>query len=354
MERDARRRCERSRNAPARARRCAQHARSPHHDHRRQPYRVWLAEQAGHQRGARRAAGRRRDQAGQAQLRMARGREVPGARRRVRATSTRASASAARMHSEAWEKQLAAVQGQVSARLADEIDRRCSIARIPTAGTRKSRSSPPDRERRVAAATHRRRCSTRSRRIIPWVLGGSADLAPSTKTRLTFEGAGDFEPENRAGRNFHFGIREHAMGAIAQRHGAVQAASLRQRIFDFQRLYARPAIRLAAIMELPSILHLHARLDRRGRRRADASADRTSDRRCARSRDSSRCVRVTPTKWPRPGASIMPMKHQPVCLILSRQNMPTLDRTKYARGRGSCARAPTCWPTRRAASRRSS
>src|SRR6185369_14514188 len=48
---------------------------------------------------------------------------------------------------------------------------------------------------------------------IPWLIGGSADLAPSTKTRLTFEGAGDFTAENRSGRNFHFGVREHAMGA---------------------------------------------------------------------------------------------------------------------------------------------
>src|SRR4030067_346183 len=49
---------------------------------------------------------------------------------------------------------------------------------------------------------------------VPWLIGGSADLAPSTKTRLTFEGAGDFSAEDRAGRNLHFGIREHAMGAI--------------------------------------------------------------------------------------------------------------------------------------------
>src|SRR5262249_17225240 len=51
-------------------------------------------------------------------------------------------------------------------------------------------------------------------RHVPWLVGGSADLAPSCKTRLTFEGAGDFSVENRGGRNLHFGVREHAMGAI--------------------------------------------------------------------------------------------------------------------------------------------
>ena len=61
-------------------------------------------------------------------------------------------------------------------------------------------------------------------RNVPWLIGGAADLAPSTKTRLTFDGAGDFEADDHGGRNLHFGIREHAMGAIAERHVAVEGA----------------------------------------------------------------------------------------------------------------------------------
>ena len=57
---------------------------------------------------------------------------------------------------------------------------------------------------------------------VPWLIGGSSDLAPSNKSRLTFEGAGDFQPDNRAGRNLHFGVREHAAGAVSERVGAQQ------------------------------------------------------------------------------------------------------------------------------------
>ena len=74
---------------------------------------------------------------------------------------------------------------------------------------------------------------------IPWLMGGSADLAPSTKTRLTFEGAGDFSAANRGGRNFHFGIREHAMGAILNGLSLTKIRALRLGLSDFQRLYAR-------------------------------------------------------------------------------------------------------------------
>ena len=64
---------------------------------------------------------------------------------------------------------------------------------------------------------------------VPWLIGGAADLAPSTKTRLTFDGAGDFEAGSYAGRNFHFGIREHAMGAILNGMSTGQGAAVRRR-----------------------------------------------------------------------------------------------------------------------------
>ena len=73
---------------------------------------------------------------------------------------------------------------------------------------------------------------------IPWLLGGSADLGSSNKTLLTFEGAGDFEPDNRGGKNLHFGIREHAMAAAVNGLVAVEASRLRRHVLHLQRLCA--------------------------------------------------------------------------------------------------------------------
>jgi len=87
---------------------------------------------------------------------------------------------------------------------------------------------------------------------IPWLLGGSADLGPSNKTTLTFEGAGDFEPDNRAGKNLHFGIREHAMAATVNGMSLSKLRPYGATFFIFSD-YARPGIRLSALMELPSI-----------------------------------------------------------------------------------------------------
>src|SRR5271170_1767176 len=87
---------------------------------------------------------------------------------------------------------------------------------------------------------------------IPWLIGGSADLAPSTKTRLTFEGAGDFEAGSYSGRNFHFGVREHAMGAILNGMALIKVRPYGSGFLIFSD-YGRPSIRLAAIMEIPVI-----------------------------------------------------------------------------------------------------
>ena len=87
---------------------------------------------------------------------------------------------------------------------------------------------------------------------IPWLIGGSADLAPSTKTRLTFEGAGDFGADNYAGRNFHFGIREHAMGAVLNGLSLSKVRPYGSGFLIFSD-YGKPAIRLAALMEIPVI-----------------------------------------------------------------------------------------------------
>ena len=87
---------------------------------------------------------------------------------------------------------------------------------------------------------------------VPWLLGGSADLAPSTNTLLTFDKVGDFSVQNPGGRNFHFGIREHAMGAIVNGMATCGLRPYGATFFVFTD-YMRPPIRLAAMMELPSL-----------------------------------------------------------------------------------------------------
>jgi len=163
---------------------------------------------------------------------------------------------------------------------------------------------------------------------VPWLMGGSADLAPSTKTRLTFEGAGDLSAGHPEGRNLHFGIREHAMGAILNGMALVKVRAYGSGFLIFSD-YARGAIRLSAIMELP-VIHIFTH-------------------------DSIGVGEDGPTHQPiehiaslramhglivlRPGDAnevveawrvIMKLHHQPVALLLSRQDLPTLDRSQYA------------------------
>ncbi len=111
---------------------------------------------------------------------------------------------------------------------------------------------------------------------VPWLIGGAADLAPSTKTRLTFEGAGDFSQANYAGRNFHFGIREHAMGSILNGMSTSKIRPYGSGFLIFSD-YMRAPIRLSALMELPVDLHLYARFHRRRRRRTYSPTGGTTD-----------------------------------------------------------------------------
>src|SRR4029079_15893634 len=90
---------------------------------------------------------------------------------------------------------------------------------------------------------------------IPWFLGGSADLGPSNKTALKYDGAGNFQADTPGGKNLHFGIREHAMGAILNGMALSKLRPFGATFFIFSD-YARPAIRLSALMELPTIFVL--------------------------------------------------------------------------------------------------
>jgi transketolase len=167
---------------------------------------------------------------------------------------------------------------------------------------------------------------------IPWFLGGSADLGPSNKTTLTFKGAGDFEPDNRAGKNLHFGIREHAMAATVNGLSLSKLRAFGATFFIFSD-YARPAIRLSALMELPTIfIFTH-----------DAMGD-GEDGPTHQPVEHLASLRAIPGLVTlRPGDAnevleayryIMQLRHQPAVLVLSRQPLPTLDRKKYAPASG--------------------
>ncbi len=168
---------------------------------------------------------------------------------------------------------------------------------------------------------------------VPWLIGGSADLAPSTKTRLTFPAAGDFEADSYGGRNFHFGIREHAMGAVLNGLAVSKVRPYGSGFLIFSD-YGRAPIRLAAIMEIPVIYiftHDSIGVGEDGPTHQPveqlASLRAIPDLVVLRPGDANECVEA----W----KVIMQLRHKPVALILTRQALPTLDRTKYAPAAGT-------------------
>jgi transketolase len=169
-------------------------------------------------------------------------------------------------------------------------------------------------------------------RNVPWLVGGAADLAPSTKTRLTFEGAGDFEADNYAGRNFHFGVREHAMGAFLNGMSLIKVRPFGATFFIFSD-YERPTLRLAAIMEIPVIfIFTHDSIGVGEDGPTHQPVEQLASLRAIpglitlRPADANEVVEA----W----RVIMKLHHEPAALVLTRQALPTLDRTKYASAAG--------------------
>ena len=169
-------------------------------------------------------------------------------------------------------------------------------------------------------------------RNVPWMIGGSADLGPSCKTRLTFEGAGDFNAENAAGRNLHFGIREHAMGAILNGLSLSKVRPFGSGFLIFSD-YARPAIRLSALMELPVIyIFTHDSIGVGEDGPTHQPVEQLASLRAIpglivlRPADANEVVEA----W----RVIVQLRHQPVALILTRQAVATIDRTRYASTEG--------------------
>src|SRR3974390_1268700 len=167
---------------------------------------------------------------------------------------------------------------------------------------------------------------------VPWLLGGSADLGPSCKTRLNFEGAGDFSVQSPAGRNLHFGIREHAMGAILNGLSLSKIRPFGSGFLIFSD-YGRAAIRLSALMEIP-VIHIftHDSIGVGEDGPTHQPVEHLASLRAIpglvtlRPADANEVVEAY--------RYIMRLTHEPAVLVLSRQALPILDRIKYAAADG--------------------
>jgi transketolase len=167
---------------------------------------------------------------------------------------------------------------------------------------------------------------------IPWLIGGSADLAKSNKVTLTVEGAGDFQSFSYGGRNLHFGVREHAMGAAVSGMVLSNLRAFGATFFNFTD-YMRPSMRLAALMEIPALYvmtHDSIGVGEDGPTHEPieqiASLRAMPNMLVLRPGDANEAVEV----W----KIAIQQTHRPATLVLTRQAMPTFDRTKYASAAG--------------------
>ena len=167
---------------------------------------------------------------------------------------------------------------------------------------------------------------------VPWLMGGSADLAPSTKTLLTFESETGFQPGNYNFRNLHFGIREHGMSAIINGMSLTKVRPFGATFFVFTD-YMRGGLRLSAIMGIPVIYvltHDSIGLGEDGPTHQPiehlAIARATPGLITLRPADANEVVEA----W----RVVMQLQHGPALLVLTRQGVPTFDRTRFAPASG--------------------
>ena len=243
-----------------------------------------------------------------------------------------------------WESLFSAYRGQFTD-LATEIDQ-MQRRELPAGWDRDLPVFPSD-PKGIAGRDASGKVLNVLARNIPWLVGGSADLAPSNRTTLGFTGAGDFEAATPGGRNLHFGVREHAMAAIVNGLSLSKLRPFGATFFIFSD-YARPAIRLSAIMELPAISPMTpwgtARMDRR-------TSPWSNWFRCAPFRVWSCFGPAMRTRSSRPIATSCS------CAIVRRRSCSPDKRcprwTAAATRRPRVSRAaPTFWPTRRTVRRR--
>jgi transketolase len=210
--------------------------------------------------------------------------------------------------------------------LATEIDQ-MQLRELPAGWDRNLPSFPPD-ARGVAGRDASSQVLNVLAQNIPWFLGGSADLASSNRTELKFAGAGEFEPSTPEGRNIHFGIREHAMAAIVNGLSLSKLRAFGSTFLIFSD-YARPAIRLSALMELPTtFVFTHDAMGDGEDGPTHQPVEQLISLRAIpglvvlRPADANEVVEAY--------RYILQLRHQPAVIVLSRQLLPTFDRCKYA------------------------
>ena len=230
---------------------------------------------------------------------------------------------------EAWEARFADYAKQWP----QEADELARMARreLPAAWDDGLKPFPADPKGLATRASSGKVLNQAAQRV-PWLIGGSADLAPSNNTLLTFAGAGSFSAQNPAGRNLHFGVREHAMGAIANGLALCGLRPYAGTFFIFSD-YMRPAIRLAALMKLPVLYILthdsigvgedgptHQPIEQLAAMRAIPNVT------VLRPADANEVVEAYRVA--------LASKDRPVALVLTRQNLPSLDRAELAPAAG--------------------
>jgi transketolase len=229
----------------------------------------------------------------------------------------------------AWAAKFAEYKKQFP-ELADQLNR-MQTGQLPDGWDKDLPSYPAD-AKGVASRDSSGKTLNALAKNIPWLIGGSADLAHSNKTNLTFDGAGDFYADERKGRNVHFGVREHAMGAIVNGMTVSKLRSFSATFFNFSD-YMRPAMRLGALMEIPAtyiFTHDSIGLGEDGPTHQPieqmASLRAMPNMLVLRPGDANEVVEAYKI--------IMQHKHGPATIVLTRQALPTFDRTKYAPAAG--------------------
>jgi transketolase len=227
----------------------------------------------------------------------------------------------------AWEAKFAEYQKQFP-ELADQLNR-MQRRELPAGWDKELPVFPAD-AKGVATRESSGKVLSALAKNYPWLVGGSADLNPSTKTYLSFSGA--MKPGDHSGRNIHFGVREHAMGSIINGLALSRVRPYSATFLIFSE-YERPPIRLSAIMELPSIhIFTHDSIGLGEDGPTHQPVEQLPSLRAIpglivlRPADANEVTEA----W----RVIAPLKHQPVVLVLTRQAVPTLDRTKYAPASG--------------------
>ncbi|MGB6967054.1 MAG: transketolase, partial [Xanthobacteraceae bacterium] len=229
-----------------------------------------------------------------------------------------------------WEAMFAKFRARFSD-LATEIDL-MQMRELPAGWDRNLPNFPPD-AKGIAGRDASGQVLNVLAQNIPWFLGGSADVASSTRTALKFPGAGEFEPGTPNGRNIHFGIREHAMAAIVNGLSLSKLRAFGSAFLIFSD-YARPAIRLSALMELPTLLvFTHDAMGDGEDGPTHQPVEQLISLRAIpglvvlRPADANEIVEAY--------RYILQLRHQPAVIVLSRQPLPTFDRSKYASAAGA-------------------